>query len=412
MAEPRTPPFLDAMRPQATGNVLVTFEGEGSEEPLRILERAMARSPGPAGAAPRCVECEELGDLDAAEQDGPLLLGDYGLAVIPRAVASRDIAQILAAESGVAEARPEFYLFALDAGGGGAADDALRTWGVAATGAQDSPLTGAGVRLAVLDTGLDAGHPDFSRHEVVARGFVAGQGTHDIQGHGTHCAGTAAGPFAAFGRPRYGVAPEAALHVGKVLGDDGVGREGDILAGMAWAVERGCEVISMSLGRAVQPGEAPSLVYERMGRRALERGSLVVAAAGNDSTRRFGYVAPVGAPANSLSILAVAALEPDLDVAPFSNGGINPDGGAVDLAAPGVDVFSCVPRPRLYQSLSGTSMACPHVAGLAALLAQSDPGLRGLRLWRALIDEASALDAPARDVGAGLARAPAPAAAV
>ena len=166
MADPPTPPFLDAMRPQATGNVLVTFEGEGSEVPLRILERAMARSPGPArAAAPRCVECEELGAIDAAAEDGPLLLGDYGLAVIPRAVASRDIAQVLAAESGVAEARPEFYMFALDAGGGGAADDALRTWGVAATGAQDSPLTGAGVRLAVLDTGLDAGHPDLARAE-------------------------------------------------------------------------------------------------------------------------------------------------------------------------------------------------------------------------------------------------------
>ena len=404
---PTPPPFLDALRPRPTGSVIVAFEDGEAEGQLRILADAMARSPGPGRARPaRCVECEELGALDVEGEDGALLLGDYGLAVIPRGVASRDIAQVLAAEAGVAEARPEFYLFALDVREGASDDDVARTWGVAATGAEASPLTGAGIRLAVLDTGLDAGHPDFASRAIASRGFVAGQGTHDVQGHGTHCAGTAAGPAAAFARPRYGVAPDAALYVGKVLGDDGAGREGDILAGMAWAIEQGCEVISMSLGRAAQPNEAPSLVYERMGRRALDRGSLILAAAGNDSTRRFGHVAPVGAPANSPSILAVAALEPDLDVAPFSNGGINPDGGEVDLAAPGVDVFSSVPRPRLYRTLSGTSMACPHAAGVAALLAQSDPALRGLPLWRALIDGARALDAPGRDVGAGLVRAP------
>ena len=412
MADPDVPPFLDAMRPRPTGNVLVAFREGTAEAQLRILEGAMARSPGPDRAqGARRVECEEMGALDVGAQEGALLLGDYGVAVIPACVASRDVAQVLGAEDGVAEARPEFFLFALGAGDEGA-DDAARTWGVAATGAEASPLTGAGVGLAVLDTGLDEGHPDFAGRAVVSRSFVAGQGPHDAQGHGTHCAGTAAGPVAAFGRPRYGVAPEAALHVAKVLGDDGTGREGDIVAGMAWAIERGCAVISMSLGRAAQPGEAPSLVYERMGRRALERGALVLAAAGNDSTRRFGFIAPVGAPANSPSILAVAALEPDLDVAPFSNGGINPGGGEVDLAAPGVDVFSSMPRPRLYQALSGTSMACPHAAGVAALLAQSDPGLRGLRLWRALLDGAHGLGGEARDVGAGLARAPGPPAGV
>ena len=407
MADPDVPPFLDAMRPRPTGNVLVAFEEGAAEGQLRILEGAMARSPGTERSqGARRVECEELGSLDVDAQEGALLLGDYGVAVIPACVASRDVARVLAAEDGVAEARPEFYMFAL--GAPGEADDAARTWGVAATGAEASPFTGAGVGLAVLDTGLDEGHPDFAGRAVVARSFVAGQDVHDAQGHGTHCAGTAAGPVAAFGRPRYGVAPEAALHVGKVLGDDGTGREGDILAGMAWAIERGCAVISMSLGRAAQPGEAPSLVYERLGRRALDRGALILAAAGNDSTRRFGFIAPVGAPANSPSILAVAALEPDLDVAPFSNGGIDPEGGEVDIAAPGVDVFSAVPRPRLYGVLSGTSMACPHAAGVAALLAQSDPGLRGLRLWRALLDFSHALGAAPRDVGAGLARAPGP----
>lgn len=382
------------------------------EHQLDALARAVARCPGAEAArAPRCVGCDELGALDAAAEEGPILLRGYGVALIPRRVATPGMAAVLAAEEGVEEARPEFFLYAMaspaPATEAGFADDALRTWGVAAVGADASALTGAGVRLAVLDTGLDAGHPDFAGRLVVAQGFVAGQGTGDVQGHGTHCAGTAAGPVARGGRPRYGVAPEAILHVAKVLGDDGVGREGDIVAGMAWAVERGCEVISMSLGRATQPGESPSLVYERLGRRALERGSLILAAAGNESARRFGHVAPVGAPANSPSILAVGALDPSLGVAPFSNGGIDAGGGEVDIAAPGVDVFSSVPRPRLYQRLSGTSMACPHAAGVAALLAQSDPTLRGLRLWRALLDAAEALALPARDAGAGLARVPA-----
>jgi subtilisin family serine protease len=165
----------------------------------------------------------------------------------------------------------------------------------------------------------------------------------------------------------------------------------------------------MSLGRAAAPGEAPSLVYERLGRRALERGCLILAAAGNDSARGQGIVAPVGAPANSPSILAVGALGPALDPAPFSNGGIDEGtGGAVDLAGPGVDVFSAAPRPRLYRALSGTSMACPHAAGAAALLAQSDPALRGRALWDALVAGARPLPYPSRDVGAGLVRAPTP----
>ena len=241
----------------------MTLAEDTPEHQLAVLEHAMARLPGAAGARPpRCVGCAEMGALDAASEEGPLLLRGYGVAVVPRRVVTEGMAAVLAAEEGVEEARPEFFLYALaaPAPAPGLVDDARRTWGVAAVGADASPLTGAGVRLAVLDTGLDAGHPDFAGRAVVAQGFVAGAGTGDAQGHGTHCAGTAAGPGARGNRPRYGVAPEALLHVGKVLGDDGVGGEGDIVAGMAWAVEQGCEVISMSRGRATQPGESPNLV--------------------------------------------------------------------------------------------------------------------------------------------------------
>ena len=407
----RPPALMDALAPRPTGGFIVTMRDAAPGAGMDALARAGA-------ASARCVDCEEMGALDMGAAAEPLLLSDYGVAVIPPRAASPALAAALAADEAVAEARPETFLFALAGpraafapGPAEFEDDPARTWGVAAVGAQISPLTGAGIAIAVLDTGLDAGHPDFAGREIVARDFTGGpvDGARDVQGHGTHCAGTAAGPRARGGLPRYGVAPEAALHVGKVLGDDGAGREGDILAGMAWAIEAGCAAISMSLGAAVAPGQAPSLVYERLGRRALDRGCLILAAAGNDSARGRGVVAPVGSPANAPSILAVGALDPALAPAPFSNGGLDEGtGGAVDLAGPGVDVFSAAPRPRLHRVLSGTSMACPHAAGVAALLAQSDPALRGERLWRALVEGAAPLPHPARDVGSGLAHAAMP----
>jgi subtilisin family serine protease len=134
---------------------------------------------------------------------------------------------------------------------------------------------------------------------------------------------------------------------------------------------------------------------------------LIVAAAGNDSHRPSRYIAPVGWPAAAASIMAVAAVDSDLQVASFSNGGINPRGGGVDIAGPGVSVFSSFPMPERYKRLMGTSMATPHVAGVAALWAQSDPGLRGQTLWRALERSALEIGLPKRDVGAGLVQAPA-----
>ena len=411
MAEIRTPPFLDFDRPRPTGNVLVTLRELSDDEQLRTLERG-ARRAGLAGATARLVTGADLGGVDIARLEEPLLLRHYGIGLMPRLQASEysagQLASLLREEENVLAARPEFYMFPIEhpATGAPVTDTPERTWGVAATGAEMSPFSGKGIRIAILDTGLDLGHPDFQGRAVVSRSFVAGEGVEDEQGHGTHCAGTAAGPRAQGDRPRYGVAPEAELHVGKVLSNSGSGTEIDILAGMAWAVEMGCEVISMSLGRSVRVGEEPTIEYERIARRALAAGSLIVAAAGNDSSREFGMIAPVGEPANSPSILAVAAIDGLGGVARFSCGGINPGGGEVDLAGPGVDVLSSVPRPRLYRALSGTSMACPHIAGLAALWAESDPGLRGKALWKALTDHARKLDAPARDVGAGLARAP------
>ncbi len=309
---------------------------------------------------------------------------------------------------------PERTVYAIGAGsrdpaparrGSGSRAAPESTWGVRAVGADVSSWTGQGIRIAVLDTGLDLSHPDFAGRTVVSRSFVDGQPVQDGNGHGTHCAGIAAGPAAPAAQPRYGVAGEAELYVGKVLGDEGSGGDGGILEGIDWAVSQGCHIVSMSLGSPVQPGQGHSAVFEAVARRALAAGTLIVAAAGNES-RRPGTVAPVGHPANCPSILAVAAVDADLRVAPFSCGGLEGDGGEVNLAAPGVGILSAWPAPEGHHSISGTSMATPFVAGVAALHAQADPAARAGRLGARLAQSAQALQDPARDVGAGLVRAP------
>jgi subtilisin len=253
----------------------------------------------------------------------------------------------------------------------------------------------------VLDTGLDLNHPDFAGRNIQSKSFVANETVDDRQGHGTHTAGTIAGPKISNMGRRYGVAPGVELFVGKVLDNGGSGRELDILEGINWAIDSKCVIISMSLGRAVSAGEKPDPIYEEVGAAALREGSLIIAAAGNESGRDFGFIAPVGAPANSPSIMAVAAVDPTLKVAPFSCGGINPDGGEVNVSGPGVSIYSSFPRPQLSRILQGTSMACPHASGIAALWAESDPSMRGEKLWKALERSARELGS-SRDFGRGL----------
>ncbi len=284
-------------------------------------------------------------------------------------------------------------------------DQSKLTYGLQLTNASISRFTGKGIRVAVLDTGMDVGHPDFAGRKITTQSFIANETIDDVHGHGTHCIGTSCGSVKPKKLPRYGIAYDAEIFAGKVLSNRGFGSDGGILAGIDWALTNGCAVISMSLSAPVGPSESFSQIYENVGIRAMNAGALIVAAAGNDS-RRSGFVAPVGHPANCPSILAVAAIDKKLKIASFSNGGINPNGGGIDIAAPGVDVRSSVPRNKLYKEMSGTSMATPHVAGIAALYAESDPKLRGQALWMALVSRARRLDLPSRDVGMGLVQAP------
>ncbi len=284
-------------------------------------------------------------------------------------------------------------------------DESELTWGLQATRVASSRWTGRGVRVAVLDTGMDLNHPDFVGRRITARSFIDGESVQDGHGHGTHCIGTACGPLKPARLPRYGVAHECEIFAGKVLSNRGSGSDGGILAGIQWAVQNGCAVVSMSLGAPVRAGARYSSVFEQAARRALNAGTHIIAAAGNDSGRP-SHVAPVSHPANCPSILAVAALDARLRVAYFSNGGINPESGQIDIAGPGVAVYSAWPLPDINHTISGTSMATPHVAGIAALYAEAHAKARCIDLFSLLTQNARRLELPARDVGAGLVQAP------
>ena len=282
-------------------------------------------------------------------------------------------------------------------------DEKSVSWGLEAINVPLTTLTGAGMKVAVLDTGFDDSHPDFRGRTVTKKLFASRSSPDDIHGHGTHCTGTACGPLRPTSGPRYGIAYEAEIHAGKVLGDDGFGTDRSIIAGMDWAVDQGCQVISMSLGAPTNVGDLPDEDYEQIGQACLDAGAVVIAAAGNESARP-ARINPVGSPANASSIMAVAAIDRAYQPAPFSCGGINP-GQEVDIAAPGVDVLSSVPGGG-YARWDGTSMATPHVAGVAALIAQSDAKYRGWALWARLLQLVKPLSSPARDVGKGLLQTP------
>ena len=276
------------------------------------------------------------------------------------------------------------------------------TWGLQATEVATSCRSGQGVKVAVLDTGFDLAHPDFVGRAITAQSFVAGASPQDGHGHGTHCIGTACGPETPTASRRYGIGYEVDIFVGKVLDDQGSGFDQGILAGINWAVANGCQVLSMSLGADVR---RVSRLYETVGSRALAAGSLIVAAAGNNARRDLGNFGFVGVPANSPSIMAVAAVDSQLDIAYFSARSNPVRGGQVDIAGPGVDVYSSWPMPTRYNTISGTSMATPHASGIAALWCQAT-GRRSGDLWSTLTQQARRLSLPSADVGAGLVQAP------
>ncbi|MFI0424045.1 S8 family peptidase [Spongiactinospora sp. 9N601] len=253
-------------------------------------------------------------------------------------------------------------------------------------------FTGKGVTVAVLDSGYDTAHPDLKGVVAHAKSFI--QNDPDINdgvGHGTHVASTIAGSGAASGGRYRGIAPDAKLAIGKVLSRRG-GDESTILAGMEWAAaEIRAQVVSMSLGG--RDTQALDPLEEAVNTLSESTGALFVIAAGNSGPTASSVVSPGSADA----ALSVGAVDKQDALALFSSRGPRIGDRAVkpDITAPGVGITAARARYGGYSTQTGTSMATPHVAGAAAILAQRNPGWRADRLKSALISSA----APQPDAG-------------
>ncbi|MFE9354053.1 S8 family serine peptidase [Streptomyces olivaceoviridis] len=238
--------------------------------------------------------------------------------------------------------------------------------------------TGKGVKVAVLDTGVDTSHPDLKDQVIESKNFTSAADATDHFGHGTHVASIVAGTGAKSGGKYKGVAPDAKLLNGKVLDDNGFGDDSGILAGMEWAASQGADVINLSLGGYDTPEIDP--LEAEVNKLSAEKGVLFAIAAGNEGPQS------IGSPGSADAALTVGAVDDKDQLADFSSTGPRAGDGAIkpDVTAPGVDITAAAAKgsvidqevgekPEGYLTISGTSMATPHVAGAAAILKQEHP---------------------------------------
>lgn len=263
---------------------------------------------------------------------------------------------------------------------------------IGAPSAWQAGLTGKGTKVAVLDTGIDSAHPDLADAVIEARDFSnSTTGPADKYGHGTHVASIVTGK-----NDKYtGVAPDTKLLNGKVLGDRGNGNESNVIAGMQWAAAGGAQVINMSLGSDF-PSDGTDIVSQAVNTLTARYGSLFVVASGNTG----GIVGP---PAAADAALTVGAVDSADVLAPFSSRGprFGDDAIKPDITAPGVNIVAAKAKgsfldgklPNVGENhfvMSGTSMAAPHVAGAAAILAGQHPAWKAADLKAALMNSAKA----------------------
>ncbi|WP_053205721.1 S8 family serine peptidase [Jiangella muralis] len=278
---------------------------------------------------------------------------------------------------------------------------------IGADEARAAGLDGAGVTVAVLDTGIDATHPDVAGQVVAGRSFIPGEEVADGHGHGTHVASTVAGTGAASGGRFTGVAPGAGLVIGKVLSDAGSSVGSSVIAGMEWAaVEQDADIVSMSLGGGPSDGTDP--LSQAVDALSEQTGALFVIAAGN-AGRDFS----VSTPGTANTALTVGAVDKQDALASFSSRGPRRGDYAIkpEITAPGVSIGAAratgtsmpgaVHIDDRYTRVSGTSMATPHTAGAAAILAQQHPDWTGPQLKSALVAGAEDGGYTAYEQGAG-----------
>ncbi|WP_328947020.1 S8 family serine peptidase [Streptomyces sp. NBC_00250] len=282
---------------------------------------------------------------------------------------------------------------------------------IGADKAWESGYDGTGVKIAVLDTGVDRTHEDLAPQVVGEKNFSTSPDAVDRVGHGTHVASIAVGTGAKSGGRFKGVAPGAKVISGKVLDDQGFGDDSAVIAGMEWAAAEGADVVNLSLGGPDSPGTDP--LEATVDRLTAEKGILFAIAAGNEG--EYGSET-VGSPGSADSALTVGAVDKDDRIASFSSVGPRVGDGAVkpDLTAPGVAITAAAaagsaidtnpdtPHPAPgYLQIDGTSMATPHVAGAAAILKQLHPDWKSAELKGVLTGSTKGGDYTAFQQGSG-----------
>jgi len=242
----------------------------------------------------------------------------------------------------------------------------------------DAGFRGEGIKIGIVDTGIDASHPDFEGRVADMTSFVGGDGTDD-NGHGTHVAGIAAGSGAGSAGKYRGVAPAASLYVAKVLNASGGGTMSGVMAGVEWAVDQAVHVINLSLGSdgSCDGTDALSTLCDE----AVKQHGVVVCVAGGNAGPG---ASTVGAPGCARWVITIGAVNDSDQIANFSSRGPTSDGRIKpDIVFPGVNIAAAqasgtalgtVVAPG-YIQISGTSMATPHATGSVALLLQAKPGL-------------------------------------
>lgn len=285
------------------------------------------------------------------------------------------------------------------------ASDADSSPQIGAPEAWEAGFTGEGVTVAVLDTGIDATHPDLDEVVVGERDFSGKGNVVDGDGHGTHVASILAGSGEASDGVNKGVAPDADLLVGKVLDDNGDGSLSGVIEGMEWAAAEGADVVNLSLGSLFFDVPSPDAVA--VDELTEQYGTLFVVSAGN-----FGELGQgsVGSPGIAAKALTVGAVDDADEVTVYSSRG-GADEGLLkpDVVAPGDGIVAARAAGTtggdvvddLHVALSGTSMAAPHVAGAAAVLKQARPDLSATALKSALMGSAVSTGADVWTEGAG-----------
>jgi serine protease AprX len=272
---------------------------------------------------------------------------------------------------------------------------------------QDQGLSGEGIKVAIIDSGIDRNHTDFEDRIIATKDFTL-EGFKDLNGHGTHISGIISGSGKSSDGRFKGIAPQAQIISAKVLKGDGSGRMSDVMAAIEWAVELGVQVINLSLGT---PGSSDGNdALSKLCDKAVEQGTVVCVAAGNYGPERR----TIGSPGAARRVITVGAVTKTDLVADFSSRGPTADERLKpEVVAPGVEITSTrakgvkvgSPINEYYTIATGTSMAAPHVSGIVALLLEAKPEASPQLIKEALMHTARDLNQDEFAQGAGCVQA-------